>query len=507
MPRTCAALATVLALASMGSRSHAGSYQTLALTGISGPSPFAACDVSAQPGVSFVDSEVEPFVAVNPTNPLNIVAAWQQDWWSNGAARGLVTAASFDGGLTYTTAVPSVSACSGGTSANGADFERAADPWLAFAPDGTAYLISLSVSRFGAIRRGVLVNRSTDGGLTWSSPMTLIRDDVAAGTLALSDKPSLTADPFVAGAVHAVWHRFRFPSSNANALALFHALSPRIDGYASRSVDAGQSWEPAQGVFVPSANEGAVGPQIAVAADGTLVNVFDLRKAAGVQPHFPGYQIAALRSSDGGQTWSDPIKVADERSVNVTNPDTGGPVFAGAFALPDLASDLNPLSPGYGSVYAVWNDSASSFGSAAPYDSIVFARSPDGGVTWSPPVEIDRSPAGVHAFMPSVEVAADGTIGVTYYDFRNNTPAPGLPTDYWFVHCHPATDCSRPLSWTETHVAGPFDMERAVEWSGRGLFIGDYQGLAAHGTDFFAVFVQSTVTDRANVYAARISTQ
>jgi hypothetical protein len=94
---------------------------------------------------------------------------------------------------------------------------------------------------------------------------------------------------------------------------------------------------------------------------------------------------------------------------------------------------------------------------------------------------------------------------VTYYDFRNNTPDPGLPTDYWFVHCHPATDCTNPASWVETHVAGPFDIEGAVAWAGRGLFIGDYQGLVADGTDFLAVFVQATATDRASVYAARIA--
>jgi hypothetical protein len=54
------------------------------------------------------------------------------------------------------------------------------------------------------------------------------------------------------------------------------------------------------------------------------------------------------------------------------------------------------------------------------------------GLTWSPKIQINRVPA-TQAFTPSVAVAADGTVGVTYYDFRNNTDTPGLPTDYWFV--------------------------------------------------------------------------
>ena len=37
----------------------------------SGPSPFATCTVGG-PGTIYVNAEVEPWVAVNPVNPLNI---------------------------------------------------------------------------------------------------------------------------------------------------------------------------------------------------------------------------------------------------------------------------------------------------------------------------------------------------------------------------------------------------------------------------------------------------
>jgi hypothetical protein len=48
-------------------------------------------------GVNFVDSEVEPWVEVNPTGSDNIVAFWQQDRWSNGGARSNVAGVSLDG--------------------------------------------------------------------------------------------------------------------------------------------------------------------------------------------------------------------------------------------------------------------------------------------------------------------------------------------------------------------------------------------------------------------------
>src|SRR5206468_837136 len=59
------------------------------ITLVSGPSPYANCTAGG-PGKNYVNAEVEPYVAINPANPNNIVAAWQQDRWSNGGAHGLV---------------------------------------------------------------------------------------------------------------------------------------------------------------------------------------------------------------------------------------------------------------------------------------------------------------------------------------------------------------------------------------------------------------------------------
>jgi hypothetical protein len=56
---------------------------------VSGPSPFASCTIGL-PGTNYVNAEVEPRVAVNPTNPSNIVGVFQQDRWSTGGAHGLV---------------------------------------------------------------------------------------------------------------------------------------------------------------------------------------------------------------------------------------------------------------------------------------------------------------------------------------------------------------------------------------------------------------------------------
>jgi hypothetical protein len=83
-------------------------------------------------------------------------------------------------------------------------------------------------------------------------------------------------------------------------------------------------------------------------------------------------------------------------------------------------------------------------------------------------------------------------VGVTYYDFRNNTAdLASLPTDYWLAR---STDGG--VHWTETHVDGAFDLNRAPD--ANGLFLGDYQALATVGNAFVAFYARATTNDAAN---------
>src|SRR5207248_8778041 len=106
-----------------------------------------------------------------------------------------------------------------------------------------------------------------------------------------------------------------------------------------------------------------------------------------------------------------------------------------------------------GTLYAVWEDSRFSHGQ---YNSIAFADSTDGGLTWSAPIQVNQTPTSIppadrQAFRPSIAVAADGTIGVTYYDFRLNDAGPGTRTDYWFVGMRPTSQrpATDPSNWKD----------------------------------------------------------
>jgi hypothetical protein len=484
----------------------------------SGASPIAGCD-GDQPGTgtNFLNSEVEPWMVVNPTDPDNLIAAWQQDRWDNGGSEGLVTASSFDGGLTWTTNADTMSSvCTGGTDANGGLYERASDPWLDFSPDGTAYLMSLSVDTNpgGIINHpnAMLVMRSTDGGMHWSDPITLRRDE---NPNVLNDKNTLTADPHDSSFVYAVWDRIAFPSEAAPPNAFENAVAGRGPTWFARTTNGGTSWEPARRIFEPGTLNQTIGNQIVVLPDneqfdGELVDFFDLIQGAANRPPGRGFSIALIRSDDHGATWDSRATVVDRHNafqgmvIDPDDPNTTTRLVRTGDIIPQGTVD-----PNTGAIYLVFQDMR--FG---PRSSIAFTQSLDGGLTWSPTIKINQTPTDIalgnqQAFNPVVSVLDDGTIGVRYSDFRANQDTPEvefLATDEFLINCQPITPtaCTDPDNWGDEvkQTDSSYNM-REMPFA-RGWFPGDYVGLDTDGEDWLPFWSQPSGDDPANDFVRRV---
>lgn len=494
-------------------------YTTGPVTQVSGASSLTTPPCSATVGAGTVapgkqalypNSEVEPWVDVHPTNPNIMAANWQQDRWFNGGARANVGAISVDGGTTWSEVrFPGVTQCDGGP------WDRASDPWLSFSPNGDLHVMHLVLDietvpgkpggfgPNGMAAQKIESSAFADGIIDpseVSDPILIAFEDNGED---LHDKNSMTADPFDSNVVYAVWDFLDLPAGaaiNPDRGVFGGGLGFKGAALFSRTTDGGQTWSKPKVLYNPGGVNQTIGNQIVVDDQGVLYDFFNeilnfRNDEGGSQFEF---NLSFKRSTNQGERWlpaGRPVRVAKIIEAPVRDPDTNEP-HRTADVLFDVAADLNN-----GNLYAVWQDSRFTGRSA-----LAFTMSTDGGATWNAPVRIDQTPqtgtANDQAFLPSVDVADDGTVGVTYYDFRNNAPGGGTDADHWFLHCH--AGCASAANWEEEHVDGPFDARQAP--FARGYFLGDYVGLDHAGDTFTPFFTQGvSAADPSSQFSARVS--
>jgi hypothetical protein len=372
-----------------------GQTQSLGLlVQVTGADPFASCTADnvgqqekAFGSVLFPNTAIEPWVAVDPTDPSRLLVGHQQDRWSDGGSRGLTDALSSDGGATWTNPIPAappgVTECAGGA------YARASDPWTAIANDGTAFFFHLALdpaqpqTPFGARNSALLVSRSIDHAATWSAPVTLLNNKTSH---VLNDKNSLTADPTLNGNVYAVWDQLSvFPPTQAGAdllaendgVAIARKLlnstvggssvcapvhQPPCKGGApfgapaygfnytgpsllSLSTDNGVSFGAPTAIFSPGTNAQTIDNLVQVTPDGV---VHDFFTAINATPS--GLSIESVFSSNKGTTWSSPVFAQDISVVGVVSPDSGQPLRDASIL---YAVSANPVSR---ALYLVWQD-------------------------------------------------------------------------------------------------------------------------------------------------------
>jgi photosystem II stability/assembly factor-like uncharacterized protein len=334
----------------------------------------------------------------------------------------------------------------------------------------------------GRDRNGMAVAKSTDGGVTWNDPVLIKGSESGSrtGNSPFHDKNTITADPLDPDHVYATWVVFR---RGAQSQIVAH------------SSDGGSTWQSRpvnhrEVVDQHARVDTRQGSQIVVLPDGTLLNFFfrfviDPRKRGA----FLGVEQAVFRSQNHGTSWDRlDTKIGDVLPFIIE----GNVIFSAvdselrmtirdAGSIPEVAVDR---TTGY--LYAVWQDSR--FNPAGLIGSVI-SRSTDGGETWSDPAPVNTFPNPLaQAFLPTVAVSNDGTVGVLYYDFRNDQFGDAtLDTDVHLAVFDSELNRLGEVTLTESS----FDMRQMLITGFRGFFPGDYVGLDTAGNDFVAAFTRA----------------
>ena len=134
------------------------------------------------------------------------------------------------------------------------------------------------------------------------------------------------------------------------------------------------------------------------------------------------------------------------------------------------------------------------------------AKSTDGGRHWSGPTVVSTGGPNVQSYNHAIEVTANGTVVLTYYDDRNNVLGDGdrhhrhLAAPLARRHGAPGSPSSTCTGRSTTTRRRSRSSRPAIP---RGLFLGDYMGLETIANDNVITFFTSTISDGADVHSIR----
>jgi hypothetical protein len=446
-----------------GSDAASPHFRVSLLRPVSGASPFPhGCPGVTGDSDHLPGSEIEPMITVNPQHPRNVVATWQQDLGEGGRAD--LVAATHDGGHTWKRTPIDGTGCTGGVA------DIASDPWVSAGAKGSVYFggsTAFLSTDPPAVR--MVSAHSSNGGRSWSAASPL------GGTTHRNDKPNIVADRTDPDRAYMVWANRDIPV----------VIPSRSVLRFSRTTDAASTWSKPVVVDRAPGNAIDVSSEILPLPGGDLLTVFS-RVKVKADGSFAS-QLLVTRSKDWGRNWSlASLVTSHPLPAAVIDPETGEELDSQDLSIHSAAVSRD------GDVYVAWDSSTS-----VARGAVKVISSQDGGRHWSVPTSLP----GITTFAmePAIAAGPGGSVGVLWYDLRRDKPGDTpLTTDVWFAH-----SADHGLTWQRAlHVAGPFNMRTAPLQR-----LGEYQGLAAMGSGFAAIFTQAQPRaqhGRSDIFFARI---
>ena len=473
--RFCALAVAIVALTAAAMQPVPAAAMSIKTHRISPPSPFSPNSSCAQenPGFSAGFAQ-ETSLAVNPRDPNHILVSWIQD------ARATDTVmVSHDGGRSFSRVfVPGLSGCTGG------DANFASDPGVTFSANGrTAYFSAIRVAFSGEsladpeeaasqASTSMGVSRSFNGGVSWEVPFLIQQP-----TGQFWDLPRLTAHPRNPKKAYYIYN-LRQPPDFEHGYSILSTTS-----------NGGRTWSPVRLLFNPQTpNSWPAINKLLVNRDGSLLVIFGLVSA---QPGVEGNptQEMAIRSTDGGRTWSAPVAIGNTQGAPVYDPVTLTPLntFNG-FPSQTIAPN--------GDVYVSWMETGATPSSPS---NIAVARSADGGRTWRTHRLVVHAQSG----LPTVEVAGDGTVGVLYYKI-----APASSNGVWNARVVLATSRDHGRHWQRHLLTRPFNLLTAGSKGRPCCFLGDFEGSGRlpHGFAFAYSVAKPLALNAVDDFFSRVTT-
>jgi hypothetical protein len=311
----------------------------------------------------------------------------------------------------------------------------------------------------------MVIQVSSDGGLTFGSPRALAPSDLR------QDDPQIVVDPADGSTVYAAFMQGNKSSmyvarsddfgatftpvlvenlqrgTDKIALAargghvyLVYHTQQKI--WASISDDRGATWRTVQPVNNTNSAFGVSLPSgAAIDSQGNAYFAWNGVNRPGQAKGTINLYIT--KTSDGGASWTTSVVDVSQRPPSCDC--LGWDYWGGQMAIGVDASDQ---------VYVLWN---ANHVADAP-QRVFFARSTNGAATWSDPMDVSAAPQGTNHAFPALVAAGAGDVRIAWMDDRNGFDAGGDdPAARWNTYYRVSTDGG--VSWSaevtlSAYVAG-----------------------------------------------------